>query len=317
MQQNRFVLVGLGVVLIGAGAMTFFLTSRSKSAGGVGAARDAVPSPEQYRELRDHEMVGKSAEEISEDLRAAIFRDEVWRSKAGFQKIPAEDWRSVSASFQERIADPSGVVGRAEEEALAEAIARQAWLRSRPSPEQFRAWIDGSDLYDWNTDRDTIEAARRDAQLRFFYENFLERPYDPESDLQQRLSQVWEGLATHAHLFDAVGTGEFGAAILVKRIRTEGELDALGFSGKHAIDRDYWGSYGYRYGMQFTKPTRTGAEVVAEAPSVIVAFSHIIVRYGDGRLANWMTRWHLDSESGRWIYDMTQATSGMTTMVVW
>jgi len=323
-RMTRTAALGLGVFALAAGiAATMVITLSDGKEGSGEAARSGADdfSPELFRTAYLYERNGDSLEDMSEELREFVLRDQQWRREAKFLPISG-GVDSLVAAWRASLRDPSGVLTPAQETALLRAIAEHAHVRAQRTPDQYIALIENDRHLEWNESDpeapERLDTRRKNLHVGVFYRFFLERPYDPDKDLRAMLDEVWTGLDHYDHLFDEAGVGERGAEILVIKARAPGELRLWGLMGKHTLrDPKYWEGHGGRLGMQFVRPIKPGEALLTDRASLKVAFVHVLVRMKDRRLLSWNTRWYLDPDSSDWVLDAMESSASKTAMVVW
>lgn len=306
--QVGALLIGLAMAL--AAALVAFFAVRSGTHGSQADQRPLL-SPVVFRTGYGFEMEGRSLEDLTPAERSLELRDEEWRRTADFLPISA-GVDALAGRWRSSLADPSGVLEPGQGAKLLGAVARRAWALGQPTPAAYTALVaEQQATLQWNRD------AAKDFQIGIFYRYFLDRPLDDAAPHLRLLEEVWNGLREHEHLPQAVGHGEHGAAFLVQLVRTPAQLDTLGLSGKHALNAGYWQAVAHRYGMRFTRPAVTADDVLERRASAVIAHAHVLIRLQDGRIANWMSTWLLDPESGEWVCQMSQTSSGKTAMIIW
>jgi len=266
-------------------------------------------------------MDGESLDDLSEEDRASMLRDQEWARKAEFVQI-ASGPSALAEALAPSLTDPSDLVDERLERALLDTIADHLWVRSRDTPDEYITLVEADPSLEWNepdpADPDRIEQYRRNVQVGVFYTYYLEDTLDPAlSSKTEILPRVWTALRRSDHLIDAVGVGGDGARILITRALAPAELHAY-LTGKHAPENPmYWYSSGARYGMEFARPVRDATSVLTDEPSVIIAQTLILIRLRDGRIGDWICLWRFDPHTGRWILDDMNVSSGKTVMLVW
>ncbi|RMH30699.1 MAG: hypothetical protein D6692_01485 [Planctomycetota bacterium] len=294
---------------------------RHATAPGTAATDVSAGEIELVRTGYAYQFDGGKLEDLSEETRSFALRDQEWAERVEF--VPVRTGPSaLAAAWAPTLLDPSGVADEVQHASLLTTIADHAWARAQDTPSAYVSLVDRSPDLAWNepdaTNPTAIEIRRRNAQTGVFYTYFLEQEFDPGLSSLDLARVVWDGLRRFDHLIDEVGVGESGCRILITRARAPAELDRYGLVGKNAPENpDYWWSDGGRYGMEFVRPVRSAASWLADLPSLVVAQANIIVKLRDGRLGNWQSRWYLHPETGDWVLDAMQATSGKTMMLVW
>jgi len=274
-----------------------------------------------FREAYDYEMDGESLDDLGEERRARVLRDQQWARKAEFVPIAAGPY-TIAEALAPSLIDPSGLVDERVERALLDTIAEHLWVRSRDTPDEYIALVEADPKLEWNEPdpdaSDRVELRRRNAQVGVFYTYYLDDTLDPAlSSRNEILPRVWAALRRYDHLIDAVGVGEDGARLLITRALAPAELHAY-FDGKHAPENPmYWYSDGARFGMELARPVRDSTTVLNNEPSVIIAQTLIIVRLRDGRLGDLVCLWRFDPDTERWALDDMNVSSGKTVFLVW
>jgi len=319
--RARRIMIAAGFAAFLVAAIVTVVAVKNGGSSDAGSTSGTEIDPRVFRTAYVYERSGVSLDEVDEEYRSLALRDQQWEREGQFLPI-SSGVDSLAAAWRASLRDPSGVLTEAQTTALVRKIAEHARARAQRTPDAYVALVESDPHLEWNetdpVEPERLDTRRKNLHVGVFYRLFLEQPYDPEKDLRAMLDEVWDGLDRYDHLFDEVGVGERGVEILALNARAPGELRLFGMTGKHTLrDPDYWKTVAGRYGMQFVRPVRTGEELLAERPSLTIAFAHVLVRMKDGRLLDWKTRWHIDPDSGAWALDVAQASACKTAMTVW
>lgn len=312
--------VGAVVLIAGAGLLVI---PWGGGGGAVGDDRDAEASgssqqvpdfpPEAYRNDRYNELLdNKDISEYSDAERARYMIDEEVWAKAEF--VSASNTGELAARWRaSSLRDPGELLDARQREALLRTVAEHARVRSLPTPDAYLALLGG----DPGSGLRPASEVRTGGNIEACFMYFAETPIPEDADSETILRRAWEGLARHDHLFDEAGVGEDGAAFLIRRVQTTREARSLGLSGKYALDSSRWQSMYFGGTMRFSERSPTLEETLDASQSALVAFGHVLVRYRDGRIANWMNTWFYDEASGRWRPSFMQTSIAKTALVVW
>jgi len=307
------------VVAGGAGALLLSVgkgeATRADRDGEATGSSPRVPDfpPEAYRNARYNELLdNKDISEYSDAERARYMIDEEVWGNAEFVSASntgelASRWRTSS------LRDPGELLDARQREALLRTVAEHARVRSLPTPDAYLALLDG----DPGSGLRPASELRTGGNIEACFMYFAETPIPEDADSETILRRAWEGLARHDHLFDEAGVGEDGAAFLIRRVQTTREARSLGLSGKYALDASRWQSMYFGGTMRFSERNPTLEATLDASQSALVAFGHVLVRYRDGRIANWMNTWFYDDASGRWRPSFMQTSIAKTALVVW
>jgi len=291
-----------------AGAGVFI--ALSPSAQTPGAQQEVTPEAMRTRAFYEYE--GLDVAEMSERERNWYLVDQrVW---------PNADYAPASATLdliirwrEESLRDPDALLDAQQREALLHTLAEHASARAQPTPDAYIELVERDPGMDWND----ANELRRHPQVHGAYKAFIESSVADDADALAILRAVWGSFAAHDHLFKEVGVDEEGAVFLVRRLRTVREASTNGYSGEHALNKAHWDGVYYQGGMPFSTQNRTLEQALQEAPSALVVNAHVLVRMGDGRLANWISAWFYDETAERWRTQYMQMSAPKLAKVVW
>ncbi|TVS07431.1 MAG: hypothetical protein EA423_04055 [Phycisphaerales bacterium] len=239
-----------------------------------------------------------------------VERHRRWREEVSFVS-PSDGEAVFTEKVLDKINDPRGVLNDELKGKLREAIARHYVVRSLPTPDAYLDEIGRNPYFQPHPE------PHHDPQTRTFYRLYEDWPAAPELPWPDFVEDVWRAKTKWRLIPDGFGTGDAGSLVVVRRIRDRQEFDGhRALRDPSVRDRDWWNVSAARGPMQLVKPT-SGIEAVLERDGeALVAECHLIVRYPEELVGNWVTRWYYDPETETWSVYITTVFSLRSVYVI-
>lgn len=282
-------IVATVLLLIGVGAALYFWPGGAAFVSGLGSAESKRSLPGDYELTPISILRGEARTQALE-----LYED--WVGNREYAPLTLDD-QALIERLRPSLHDPDGLLSEGQEQALLEALMEQLRIRSSPSPEKYRAFVDSSPLYRWTRDG---ESGSLIGVWRFLWD---EDP--PEGGGAAAFDRYWaHSIVERRNRIAGVGVGPLGSKLSVMRKYNDELSPMLGltreelplFSGLMATVNP----------VRFMRATKSLDEVIEEHGSALAAESHVLLRLENGGVVNWFSVWALDPESGRWFIHLAE-----------
>jgi len=202
-----------------------------------------------------------------------------------------EDWRP-------RVVDPDMLLTPGQTDSLLLAIARHALARSSTEPDVYLELLrEESSRYSWITGEDDYTYYSVTGAYRYEFG----APPSTYTEPAQTLRTLWRQLyGVKGHRFAEVGHGEGGALINVRRVHS-----FQPFGLRENQDAEYWLAVTLSVPVAQFRTSGSHDDLIVnllkDRDSLLVAYTHILVRSANGILFDWRASWTLDPDTkDRW-----------------